>query len=65
MKPFQRLIVIILVGCASAVQALAREGVPINTANQGAGKLNLLVGVPEDRYEDAIRVIYATIDDSL
>jgi len=39
--------------------------VPINTANQGAGKLNLLVGVPEDRYEDAIRVIYAAIDDSM
>jgi hypothetical protein len=24
-----------------------------------------LVGVPEDRYEDAIRVIYAAIDDSI
>ena len=47
------------------LQALAREGVPINTANQGAGKLNLLVGVPEDRYEDAIRVIYAAIDESM
>lgn len=47
------------------LRALAREGVPINTANQGAGKLNLLVGVPEDRYEDAIRVIYAAIDDSM
>ena len=43
------------------LHALARAGVPINTANQGAGKLNLLVGVPEDRYEDAIRVIYAAI----
>jgi aspartate kinase len=43
------------------LQALARAGVPINTANQGAGKLNLLVGVPEDRYEDAIRIIYAAI----
>ena len=47
------------------LQALAREGVPINTANQGAGKLNLLVGVPEERYEDAIRAIYAAIDDSM
>ena len=47
------------------LQALARSGIPINTANQGAGKLNLLVGVPEDRYEDAIRAIYAAIDDSM
>ncbi|MBR6891299.1 MAG: aspartate kinase [Clostridia bacterium] len=44
------------------LQALAREGVPINTINQGAGKLNLLVGVPEDRYEQAIRAVYAAID---
>ncbi len=47
------------------LHALARAGVPINTANQGAGKLNLLVGVPEDRYEEAIRAIYAAIDESL
>ena len=44
------------------LQALAREGVPINTINQGAGKLNLLVGVPEERYEQAIRAVYAAID---
>jgi aspartate kinase len=50
---------------ARVLHALAREGVPINTANQGAGKLNLLVGVPEDRYEDAIRIIYTAIDDSM
>lgn len=43
------------------LQALADMGVPISTVNQGAGKLNLLIGVPEDRYEDAIRIIYATI----
>lgn len=43
------------------LQALADKGVPISTVNQGAGKLNLLIGVPEDRYEDAIRIIYATI----
>ena len=30
--------------------------------NQGAGKLNLLVGVPTDRYKDAIRQIYKTIE---
>ena len=45
------------------LQALMQEGVPINTINQGAGKLNLLIGVPEERYEDAIRAIYGTIDD--
>ena len=36
---------------------------PISTINQGAGKLNLLIGVPEERYEEAIRAIYATIDE--
>ena len=45
------------------LQALARSGMPISTINQGAGKLNLLIGVPEDRYEEAIRAIYATIDE--
>lgn len=45
------------------LQALAKVGMPISTINQGAGKLNLLIGVPEDRYEEAIRAIYATIDD--
>ena len=47
------------------LQALAREGLPISTINQGAGKLNLLIGVPEDRYEQAIRAIYAAIDESM
>ena len=47
------------------LQALSRAGVPISTINQGAGKLNLLVGVPEDRYEEAIRAIYAAIDESM
>ncbi len=37
---------------------LTEEGIEIITINQGAGKLNLLIGVPEDRYEDAIRAIY-------
>jgi len=40
-------------------------GMPINTINQGAGKLNLLIGVPEEKYEEAIRAIYQTIDESL
>ena len=44
------------------LQALMNAGIPINTINQGAGKLNLLVGVPEERYEQAIRAVYAAID---
>jgi len=47
------------------LNALARAGMPISTINQGAGKLNLLIGVPEARYEEAIRAIYATIDEAL
>ncbi len=47
------------------LHALALAGVPISTINQGAGKLNLLIGVPEERYEEAIRAIYATIDESM
>ncbi len=46
------------------LQALTRAGVPISTINQGAGKLNLLIGVPEDKYEDAVRAIYAAIDEA-
>lgn len=45
------------------LQALASMGMPISTINQGAGKLNLLIGVPEERYEEAIRAIYATIEE--
>lgn len=47
------------------LQSLTRAGIHISTINQGAGKLNLLVGVPEDQYAPAIRSIYAAIDDSL
>lgn len=46
------------------LQALADMGMPISTVNQGAGKLNLLIGVPENRYEEAIRTIYATIGEA-
>ena len=42
--------------------ALTKEGIPISTINQGAGKLNLLIGVPQERYDDAIQAIYRTID---
>ncbi len=46
------------------LQALTRAGVPISTINQGAGKLNLLIGVPEEKYEESIRAIYAAIDEA-
>ena len=45
------------------LRALTEAGIPISTINQGAGKLNLLVGVPEEKYGDAVRAIYATIED--
>lgn len=44
------------------LQALADAGIEISTVNQGAGKLNLLIGVPEDKYSDAVRAIYRTIE---
>ena len=47
------------------LQALMQAGMPINTINQGAGKLNLLIGVPEEKYEEAVRAIYETIDESM
>ena len=47
------------------LQSLMQAGMPISTINQGAGKLNLLIGVPEEAYEEAIRAIYATIDEYL
>ena len=43
------------------LNAQTSAGIEISTINQGAGKLNLLIGVPEERYEDAIRAIYGTI----
>ncbi len=43
------------------LQALTRAGIAISTINQGAGKLNLLIGVAEEKYEEAIRAIYAAI----
>ncbi len=44
------------------LQTLADAEIEISTINQGAGKLNLLIGVPEEKYEHAIRVIYETIE---
>jgi len=46
------------------LQALAAAGMPINTINQGAGKLNLLIGIPEEKYGQAIQTIYQTIGQS-
>ena len=40
------------------LEKLTEKDIEIVTINQGAGKLNLLIGVPDDKYEDAIRVIY-------
>ena len=48
---------------AKVLATLAQAGLLINTINQGAGKLNLLIGVPEEKYAEAIRAIYYTIDD--
>ena len=45
------------------LQALKGAGIEITTINQGAGKLNLLIGVPEEHYEEAIRAIYSVIEE--
>jgi aspartate kinase len=44
------------------LQALTLAGIPISTVNQGAGKLNLLIGVPEEKYSEAINIIYSAIE---
>ena len=44
------------------LSALSEAGIEISTINQGAGKLNLLVGVPAEKYEDAINAIYASFE---
>ncbi len=44
------------------LSALAKAGIEVSTINQGAGKLNLLIGIPDEKYEDAIQVIYSTMD---
>ena len=45
------------------LQALTRRGIEISTINQGAGKLNLLIGTPEENYEEAIRAIYEAMQE--
>lgn len=44
------------------LQSLTDEGIEISTINQGAGKLNLLIGVPEEYYVKAIQAIYRTLE---
>ncbi len=46
------------------LEALTQKGIEITTINQGAGKLNLLIGVPEERYTDAIKAIHARIEEN-
>ena len=46
----------------STTSRVTQAGIPISTINQGAGKLNLLIGVPENRYEEAISAIYTAIE---
>ena len=41
--------------------AAAEEGVSISTINQGAGRLNLILGVNECDYERTIRALYREI----
>ena len=46
------------------LRSLSEENIEISTINQGAGKLNLLIGVPEEFYEKAIRNIYRTLENN-
>ena len=43
--------------------ALNDAGIEINTINQGAGNLNLIIDVNERDYEKTIRVLYSVIED--
>ncbi len=44
------------------LKALSENGIEISTINQGAGRLSLLIGVPEEKYEQAVRVIYEVME---
>ena len=41
--------------------AVSAAGIDLNTINQGAGSLNLIIGVEEKDYEKAIRAVYNSI----
>ena len=52
------------VGSASTVfGALAEAGVNIRMINQGSSELNIIVGVPTEQYEKAVRAIYEAFRD--
>ena len=42
--------------------AVSGAGIDLNTINQGAGSLNLIIGVEETDYEKAVRAIYNSIE---
>ena len=44
------------------LSAVADKGIEISTINQGAGMLNLILGVEEKYHEETIRAIYEAID---
>ena len=44
------------------LKAVADAGIEILTINRGAGSLNLIIGVEENKYKEAIRAIYAAIE---
>ncbi|MBR6473360.1 MAG: aspartate kinase [Firmicutes bacterium] len=41
--------------------AVSDKGIELNTINQGAGSLNLIIGVNEKDYEEAIKAVYNSI----
>ena len=43
------------------LNAVEQAGIMISTINQGAGDLNLIIGVAEEDYENAVRTIYKVI----
>ena len=66
----ENLAMIVVVGEADAdyqgstvciLGAVSEAGIDLNTINQGAGSLNLIIGVEEKDYENAIRAIYNSI----
>lgn len=48
------------VGIAGKIfSALGRAGINVRVINQGASEMNIIIGVSDDDYEAAVRVIYA------
>ncbi len=44
------------------LRSVSDDGVEISTINQGAGDLNLIIGVREEDYEKTLKAIYRAID---